>query len=137
MLISQTKKEKKVKKENLFDEIDVEFIDDDFIDVDKWKITYNAEFMVSFLRDYEGFFYSLGGFKEISESDRDNEMSFNSLEDVEDIIPHAIEYYEDITHIRLDRRIEFYNSDGEIVMTIRIGSKKVDLKMKEIIEKNT
>lgn len=116
-------------KENLFDEIDVENIDDDFIDIDHWKITYQADFMVSFLRDYAGFFYSLGGFKEISESDRNDEMFFDSLEQVEEIIPHAIEYYEHATHIRLDRRIEFYNSDNELVMTIRIGSKKVDIGM--------
>lgn len=125
----QAKKDMKNYKNDqfIFDEIDVFGAEFDY---EKMEIKYKVTFYDKYLKNYEGFYYdgcNVEPFKDISTSDRGNEVYFDSVQEIIDLIPNAIEYHKDTTSIIIERFISFIDEDDEIILYMAVGKRDIEI----------
>ena len=110
-----------------FNEIDV--LDSAF-EYEKMEVKYTAGFYDKYLRDYDGFYYdgcNVEPFKNKATSDFGDQTRFDSVEEIINLIPDAIEYHKDTTNVLIKRFVSFIDENDEIILYIAAGQIHIEI----------
>ena len=127
-------KEKKMNKNNnkyddLFDQIDVLDYGSKYI-YEEMTTEYRATFYDKHLKDYDGFYYdacNVAPFKNVSTADPGCAFIFDSVQEIIDILPDAINYHKDTTTILIERSVAFVDENDETILYLNVGSRTIEI----------
>jgi hypothetical protein len=122
--VKKMNKTKNKKYENLFDKIEI--LDLEF-NCDKIKIEYTAQFLDE-NKSYSGFYYdgcNADPFKDVATSDIGEQERFDSVQEIIDLIPDAIEYHNDTSKVLVERFVSFIDENDDLILFMTVGSRTI------------
>ena len=115
--------------DDLFDEIDVLDYGSKYI-YEEMTTEYRAIFYDRHLKDYDGFYYdacNVEPFKDVSTSDPGCAFIFDSVQQIIDTLPDAVNYHKDTTTILIERSVRFVDENDETILYLNIGSRTIEI----------